>query len=52
MKEAKPFLTKFSKRPPETAYQNSSKSPQDIGITPIPRPTILTEVRNETTDDN
>ena len=52
MREAKPFLTKFAKKPSKTDEQNSSRSPQGIGVTPTPRPTTFTEVRNETTDDN
>ena len=49
---SKPFLAKFSRKPRERATPEPSHAYDAEAVTPQPRPTILTEVRNETTDDN
>ena len=49
MNDIKPFLTKFSRPPHRTTARN--KSDEKDKVTPQPRPTIITEVRSETTDD-
>ena len=51
MNDKKPFLTNFARRPP-TAQNHQPQVEQCPGVTPRPRPTVLTEVRHETTDDN
>ena len=50
MNGKKPFLTHFARRPP--IAQNQPQVERSPGATPRPRPTVLTEVRHETTDEN
>ena len=51
MNDKKPFLTNFARRPPapENPQLHLERGPR---TTPRPRPTVLTEVRHETTDEN
>ena len=49
MNDTKPFLTKFSRNPPIITSSNTPDEKHEV--TPQPRPTIITEVRAETTDD-
>ena len=49
MNDTKPFLTKFSRDPRRITASNMSDEKHEV--TPQPRPTIITEVRAETTDD-
>ena len=52
MATTKPFLAKFSRTPRHPATDDTTHPKQETEITPNPRPTIITEVQNETTDDN
>ena len=47
----KPFLAKFSRPPRKSVTDKPHPSPGNQ-VSPNPRPTIITEVQNETTDDN
>ncbi len=49
---SKPYLTKFSREPRKLSSPNSLNPQNSSIVRPQPRPTIYTEVRNETTDDN
>ena len=51
MNDKKPFLTNFARRPP-VSENGQLQTEQCPGTTPRPRPTVLTEVRHETTDEN
>ena len=48
----KPFLARFSQTPRRPGPENQAYPREHTDITPNPRPTIVTEVQNETTDDN
>ena len=52
MNGAKPFLTKFSKNPPKSVTMSPPQRCDGSGVNTLPWSTTLTEVRNETADDN
>ena len=51
MSDKKPFLTNFARRLP-IAEDRQPPLEQCPRVTPRPRPTVLTEVRHETTDES
>ena len=48
----KPYLARFSREPRKLPIPNPLNPQSSDVVRPQPRPTILTEVRNETTDDS
>ena len=52
MIDTKPYLARFSREPGKLPVANPLNPQSSDVVRPQPRPTVLTEVRNETTDDN
>ena len=52
MNKQKPFLTRFSREPRKDVSVNQADHTQARNVTQPPRPTLITRVSRETTDDN